>query len=149
MTAQTARYQAWLHREIPLTADMGLELTALAYNHAATRTPLARNHNVHGTGFAGSLYAQAMLTGWILLTHYLEHAGLDAVLVQREGTIRYRAPVTSDPVCRCSIEEQSLAGFCEALLAHGKARITADIAILSGEATAATLTAEYSAHLKR
>jgi len=58
----TTRLQQFLHDRFPLTRAMGLELVALDAYHAVTRAPLANNHNVHGSAFAGSLSAQAMLT---------------------------------------------------------------------------------------
>ncbi len=149
MKAPIERIQTQLHRDFPLTADMGLKLVALDSNRAETRTPLARNHNVHGTAFAGTLSAQAMLTGWVLLTWHLEQAGLDALLVQREATIRYQEPVTGDPVCRCIIDAAALASFREELTGAGKARISTEVEILNGTDPAAMLTAGYSARLKR
>ena len=148
MTSPRARYQALIRREIPLTAEMGLELTALDDHHAVTRAPLALNRNVHGTGFAGSLCAQAMVTGWLLVTWYLEREGLDAVLVQREGTIRYLEPVTDDPVCRCTIDAATFAAFRDGLRTQGKARLDAEVEILSGDGEAARLVSGYSARLR-
>jgi thioesterase domain-containing protein len=141
--------RAWLHGAFPLVAEMGLEITALEPGRAVTRVPLARNHNVHGTAFAGSLSAQAMLTGWIVLTRHLEAEALDAVLVQREATIRYLAPVTADPVCRCAIDADQLAAFDATLRADGRARLDAEVEIVDGDTVAAVLIAGYSARLER
>ena len=149
MTAPRDRYQALLDRAFPLTDAMGLELTRLDAGHAATRMPLARNRNVHGTAFAGSLSAQAMLTGWVLLTWHLEQAGLgDALLVQREATIRYLEPVTVDPVCHCAIDAAELERFRVELTRTGKARITAEVEIGDGATPAAVLISGFSARLK-
>jgi thioesterase domain-containing protein len=148
MTDSLAATQAWLYKAFPLVAEMGLEVTVLEPNLVATRVPLERNHNVHGTAFAGSLSAQAMLTGWILLTRFLEAQELDAVLLQREATIRYLAPVTGDPVCRSSVDPERLAAFRHALVTSGKARLDTDVEILDGESIEAVLTAGYSARLK-
>jgi len=148
VTESIERLQAWLHDAFPLVAEMGLEVTNLEANSVATRVPLARNHNIHGTAFAGSLSAQAMLTGWILLTRHLEQTGLDTLLLQREATIRYLAPVTENPVCRCTIDAADLATFSNTLAATRKARITTDVEILNGSEIAAVLSAGYSARLK-
>ena len=148
MSDTLAETQAWLHGAFPLVAEMGLELLELAPGHAVTRTPLARNRNVHGTAFAGSLSAQAMLTGWIVLVRDLDEARLDAVLVQREATVRYHAPITGDPVCRCTLPAERLAAFRAALLEHGRARLDADVEILDATNAAALLTAGYSARIR-
>jgi thioesterase domain-containing protein len=143
-----AETEAWLHRAFPLVAAMGLEIVTLEPGHVVTRVPLERNHNVHGTAFAGSLATQAMLTGWLLLTHDLESAGIDALLLQREATIRYIAPIQGDPLCRCSVPLEQLEGFRNTLTAHGKARLDTDIDLLDGESIAAVLSAGYSARLR-
>lgn len=140
--------RAWLHGAFPLVAAMGLEIVSLEPGQVVTRVPLSRNHNVHGTAFAGSLATQAMLTGWLLLTRDLEAAGIEALLLQREATIRYIAPVTGDPVCRCSIPVEQLEGFRKALVAHGRARLDTDVDLLDGESLAAVLSAGYSARMR-
>ncbi len=140
--------RAWLYDAFPLVASMGLEIVTLEPDEVVTRVPLARNHNVHGTAFAGSLATQAMLTGWLLLTRDLAVAGIEALLLQREATIRYIAPVTGDPTCRCQVPLEQLEGFRRALVAHGKARLDSDIDLLDGQSLAAVLSAGYSARLR-
>ncbi len=149
MIGSPAETQAWLHGAFPLVAAMGLEVVELTPDRVVTRVPLARNHNVHGTAFAGTLAAQAMLTGWLVLTRDLESAGVDALLLQREATIRYLAPIRRDPICRCRIGAERLAAFRAELVRSGKARLDEEVELLDGKAVAAVLTAGYSARLRR
>ncbi len=148
MNGSRTETQAWLHRAFPLVAAMGLEIVTLEPGHVVTRVPLERNHNVHGTAFAGSLATQAMLTGWLLLTRDLEAAGIRSRMLQREATIRYIAPINSDPLCRCVIPLEQLEGFRNALTAHGKARLDTEIDLFDGESLAAVLNAGYSARMR-
>ena len=55
--ALTALERRW-HEEIPLSAAMGLKIVDGDDGALTLRAPLEPNRNVHGTGFAGSLYAQ-------------------------------------------------------------------------------------------
>ena len=73
--ALTALERRW-HDEIPLSAAMGLKIVD-GNDGALASMPLAPNRNVHGTGFAGSLYAAAALCGWGQVALTLEAAGLE------------------------------------------------------------------------
>lgn len=115
--------ETW-HREIPLTDAMDLEPLAFEDHALTVRASLAPNVNVHGTAFAGSLYATAALAGWGLVHLELQAAGIDGAIVIAEGAIRYRRPVTGDLVARCAISAQALAGGLEALRAEGRTRFS-------------------------
>ena len=73
------------------------------------------------------------------------HFELEVLLLQREATIRYVAPIHGDPLCRCSVPLEQLEGFRNTLTSHGKARLDTDIDLLDGESIAAVLSAGYSA----
>ena len=126
--------QAKIHRAIPLSQSMGYRITELADTRIGVAAPLAPNRNIHGTGFAGSLYALGILTAWGLCAHVIARAGLDADLVVAEATIRYRAPVRGDIVCRCSLTDEAVHSFVAELVAKGRARTTLDVAIGDGPA---------------
>ena len=113
---------------------MGYRITELTDTRISVAAPLAPNRNIHDTGFAGSLYALGILTAWGLCTHVIARAGLDADLVVAEATIRYRAPVRGDIVCRCSLTDETGQAFVDELAAKGRARTTLDVAIGDGPA---------------
>jgi thioesterase domain-containing protein len=130
-SALAALEQRW-HEEIPLSAAMGLRVLPSADNTLRLSAPLAPNRNVHGTAFAGSLYAAAALCGWGRMALTLEAAGLDGELVIAEGTIRYRRPVTEALALQTTFPEAEAEAFCAALRARGKARQTLEVS-LNGE----------------
>ena len=107
--------------------------------------PLSPNINIHGTGFAGSIYSLAVLTGWALATHILEDAGLDAELVVAKGEIRYRAPVTGELRCSTRVDTESRGEFLRATREQGKGMLRLEITV--GDAPAAVLSATFCALL--
>lgn len=109
------------HREIPLSAAMGLEIADYAGDELVVRAPLAPNVNLHGTVFAGSLYSVCALTGWGAIWLMLRPRGLDAHIVLADGRIRYRRAVAEDIVCRCRFDSAAQAVNLEQLERTGAA----------------------------
>ena len=56
--------QAIWYQQIPLSKAMDMRIVDFADNTLTCCASLAPNVNVHGTAFAGSLYAVQALTGW-------------------------------------------------------------------------------------
>ena len=52
------------HEQIPLSKAMQMQITDFDGDVLTTQASLEPNVNVHGTTFAGSLYAIQALTGW-------------------------------------------------------------------------------------
>ncbi len=113
---------------------MGYRITELTDRRISVTAPLAPNRNIHGTGFAGSLYGLGMLAAWGLCAHIIARAGLDADLVVVEATIRYRAPVRGDIACHCSITDDAAQAFIDDLAAKRRARVALEVAIGDGPA---------------
>lgn len=122
--------------EIPITDAMALAPEAWADHALSVRATLAPNVNVHGTAFAGSLYAVAALSGWGLVHLELGAAGLDGSIVIAEGRIAYQKPVREDIVARCASDAAEVARVTAALRADGRVRwpLTASIAAAGREA---------------
>ena len=80
--------------------------------------PLSPNANIHGTGFAGSLYAAAVLAGWGWVElHARRCAGAplaNAAVVVRSASIRYKAPVAADFVARAEPPTPEVLARCAA-----------------------------------
>ena len=105
--------------------------------------PLQPNINIHGTGFAGSIYSLAVLTGWALCTHIIDELELDAELVVGRAEIAYRAPVTGELECRCRADAEQREAFLQEYRERGKSRLVLDIAV--GERPQASLQATFVA----
>jgi thioesterase domain-containing protein len=105
--------------------------------------PLSPNINIHGTGFAGSLYSIAVLTGWALCTHIIEESEIEAELVVARAQIAYRAPVKSDIECSCRASLEQREAFLQAFRERGKGKLVLDIAV--GDLPQANLQATFVA----
>ncbi|MDJ0738372.1 MAG: YiiD C-terminal domain-containing protein [Gammaproteobacteria bacterium] len=146
MSAAVRALQARIDAGIPLSRAMGYRIAALGEHDIRVEAPLAPNVNVHGSGFAGSLYALGILTAWGLCAHLLARAGLDAELVVAEATIRYHAPVRGDIVCSAALRPGDARAFQQRLAQDGRSRVTVDVAI--GGTPAAWIAAEMHARLR-
>lgn len=131
---------------IPLAGALKMRITALDDYGVEISAPLDGNYNVHGTGFAGSLYSCASLAAWSLTTHLIERNAIDADVVMSRAEIRYKHPVTGDIHCRCDCEPGSAESFLQHLKERGRARLTLVVDI--GEQAEANLTASMVASLK-
>ena len=112
----------WL-REIPLANALAIEVASCTAEEIVVRAPLAPNRNLHGTAFAGSLFAVCVLTGWGAAWLALKERGIEGLIVVADSRIRYRRAVSGDLLCRCRPDaddvEQRLAG----LAASGRASL--------------------------
>jgi len=138
-----AELEQKIHQSIPLSRAMDYRIIELAGTRITVEAPLGPNINIHGTGFAGSLYALGILTAWGLCAHLIDRAGIEAQLVVSEANIRYRSAVRTDIVCRCEAEPQSARTFVDELATQGRSRMTLEVAI--GDGPAALIRAEMHA----
>ena len=132
-----------IHDAIPLSDAMQFSIDHLDLDDIRVSAPLSPNTNIHGTGFAGSLYSVAVLTGWALCMHIIDESGIDAELVVARAEIAYHAPVVSDIECRCSTSEAQRDEFLKVFRRRGKGRLVLDIAI--GDLPQASLHATFVA----
>jgi thioesterase domain-containing protein len=138
--------QEKIRAAIPLSAAMQFTIESLDSGAIRVSAPLPPNVNIHGTGFAGSIYSVAVLTGWALATHLLEEAGLDTDLVVARGDIRYRAPVTGDLYCATAASEEARGKFLRDTGQQGKGILQLEIEV--GDDRQAILSATFCALLK-
>ena len=85
--------QAIWYKQIPLSQAMEMRIADFNGLALTTEASLAPNVNVHGTAFAGSLYAIQALTGWGMMHLQLALNTLDASIVIASGQINYAKPV--------------------------------------------------------
>lgn len=144
-SADAAALQHEIYAGIPLSQSLGFQITELDGSEITVAAPLGPNVNVHSTGFAGSLYALGILTGWGLVRHLIRRRGLTAELVVAEAGIRYRAPVRGDITCRCTVPQGQAEAFTAQLESEGRARLAIEVSV--GRAGAAHLTATMAAQV--
>lgn len=125
----TDTLQGRIREAIPLGEAMQFTIEELGNEAIRVRAPLEPNVNIHGTGFAGSIYSVAILTGWALCTHILEQAAVDAELVVAKAAIRYRAPVTGELRCATAVDADKRAAFLRDTREKGKGMLVLDIEV--------------------
>lgn len=143
MASEAAHLQQKIRRTIPLGEAMRFSIEELSYDAIRVSAPLEPNVNIHGTGFAGSIYSVAILTGWALCTHILEQAAVDAELVVAKAGIRYRAPVTGELRCVTVADAGQRDAFLRATREKGKGMLALEIQV--GENRQAVLQATFCA----
>ena len=117
--------EAILHRDIPLTRDMGLRVIDWQDHRLRLHLPLAPNVNHKSTLFGGSLYCGAVLAGWGWLHLRLREAGIeDGHIVIQDGQISYPLPVRGDAVALCNApDETQWSKFITTYQRRGRARL--------------------------
>jgi thioesterase domain-containing protein len=129
-----ADLQVKIHRSIPQSAAMGYEIVELDSTHIVVEAPLKPNINIHGTGFAGSIYSLGILGAWAMCHHVIDEAGLDAELVIAKASICYRAPIRGTIRCRCRLNAHQIQSFVAVLRTQERARMQVEVDIGEGPA---------------
>ena len=142
------RLQTTLHREIPLSAALGLRVMSYVDGCVTLEAPLAPNINHKESAFAGSLNAVATLTGWSLLWLLLDEAALAGKTVIQDSAIVYRAPVAADFAARCWLPEPAqLQRFLLTLRKRRRARLALTAQIGQGDLVAVHFSGRYVVQL--
>jgi thioesterase domain-containing protein len=115
------------HREIPISRAMDVRVARYADDRLDVVAAFAPNRNLHGTAFAGSLYAVCVLTGWGAAWLALQSAGVSAHIILHTAEIRYSRPVLGDIHCSCELASAAIAPPIDALRALGKSTVRLEV----------------------
>lgn len=141
-----AEVEAYLHRHIPLSAGMGVQVAACDAAGVTLRAPLEPNINHRATVFGGSVSAVTILAAWAWLHYSLRAAGHTSRLVIQRNAVEYLAPIASAFEVRCpGLSAAQFERFLRTLDRHGKARATLTADLTCGGKKAATFSGEYVA----
>ena len=132
-----------IHDAIPLSAAMQFSIDSLSQDEIRVSAPLEPNINIHGTGFAGSIYSLAVLSGWALCTHIMDELAMDGDLVVGKAEISYRAPVDAGLECHCQASVEQRQAFLQQFSDRGKGRLALEVTV--GEKPQAILKAIFVA----
>jgi len=139
--------QTWL-REIPLASALAIEVASCTPEGIVVRAPLAPNRNLHGTAFAGSLFAVCVLTGWGAVWRALKERGTEGAIVVADSKIRYRKAVTGDLLCYCRPDIDDIDRRLAQLAGSGRATLPLVCTIDQDDKRAVTFEGEYVVHGK-
>lgn len=146
MNTAMATLEQKIHQSIPLSLAMGYQIVELDGLHIIVEAPLQPNINIHGTGFAGSIYSLGVLSAWALVYHVIVGAGLVADLVISRAAIEYSASVHGTIRCDCRLDMDQVQSFIDELASSKRARIEAVVNI--GERPDAELSLNLHASLQ-
>lgn len=137
--------QQLLHKEIPITQALAIEVLELNTSHITVKAPFQENKNIHNTAFAGSIYTTATLAGWSLVTNFLECHDLNGAVVMAKGEIKYLKPITGDIVAQTNLgNEQEIEKFKRQLELKGRARLSLTIDVIEDEQVKAQLNGNFA-----
>lgn len=105
-TALCEQLERTWYEEIPLTKALGVSIAGFDGTRLSVRADFESNINLHGTAFAGSLYAINALCGWSMVHLQLQMADLHGSIVLVEGKIRYALPVQGGILSACDFTDQ-------------------------------------------
>lgn len=136
--------QTW-HTKIPISRAMDIEVLDYDGVCLSAKASLAANVNVHGTAFAGSIYAVCALVGWGMTWLKLKERDINGSIVIAHGQIDYTRPVDNDFVARCRFDDAAQAAFAD-LETRGKSRfpLTCAVQLPGAREAAAQFTGSYA-----
>ncbi|MCH7880597.1 MAG: YiiD C-terminal domain-containing protein [Proteobacteria bacterium] len=143
MLNEARQLQHKIRASIPLSEAMQFSIIELHPRAILVQAPLEPNVNIHGTGFAGSIYSLAVLTGWALSMHIMALNHIPGELVVARAEIKYRSPLTGAIQCRTQASEEDCDAFREGFETSGKGKLVLGVDV--GEAENAILQATYIA----
>ena len=140
MTPKTL--QAFLHRHIPATAALGLEVVASDEEKTVLSAPYAPNRNHKNTVFGGSTALGATVCGWALVHLNCPEAAGNIVIQSSE--IRYTAPAHGDLLLSVRSPDAAEWAHCREMLARrGKGKINLAVSGFSDGVLAAEWAGRY------
>jgi thioesterase domain-containing protein len=118
------------HTGIPISAAMDVRPVAYDDGTLAIQAALEPNINVHGTAFAGSLYAICALACWGAIWLQLRQRGLTGSILLAQAHISYTRPVAETLHCQCRFDPVAQQAQLLRLTESGKSRFVLESEIL-------------------
>lgn len=133
--------QASWANTIPISNQMGVMIRQYSGWRFETSAALNANINTRDTMFAGSIYSQAMLTGWGLVWIMLKEQGLAGSIVLAKGNISYKRPIIDEPFAVA--QKYRIQGNLTSLLEGRNAKLDVEVDVYSGTKLAAIFQGSY------
>jgi thioesterase domain-containing protein len=138
--------EQYLHRNIPLSAAMGVRVKIATPRRVELAAPFAPNVNHQSTVFGGSASALAMLSAWTLVHLGLRSEGIQATTVIQRNAMSYEAPMHGDFTAVCTLADDSAwRRFVKTVERHGRGRITVTAYLLADGRQTASFEGDFVA----
>jgi thioesterase domain-containing protein len=144
VTAAVSEVEAYLHKHIPITAEMGVRVLAIDEEGVRLSAPLEPNINHRSTVFGGSASAVAILAAWTLVHVRLRERGLTSRIVIQRNAMEYLLPITGTFEAFCPAPaSRSWERLVEGVERRGRGRITLEVELFFGEEIVGTFSGAY------
>lgn len=141
--------QAYLHRQIPLSAAMQVSVVSAEPGAVVLAAPLAPNINHKRTVFGGSASAVAILSAWAVVHTRLVEEGLAAEVVIQSNRMDYDLPIEDAFEARGFLADPSAwQGFVKTLARMKRARIEVRSELMRDGAVVGRLSGRFVAFLR-
>lgn len=139
----------YLHRQIPLSAAMQVEVRSASARSVVLAAPLEPNINHKSTVFGGSASALAILAAWSLVHLRLVEEDLPSEVVIQSNQMDYGRPMQG-PFTASSMlaDEAAWAAFVKTLARKRRARIEVHSVLTCGDTETGRLTGRFVAFLR-
>jgi thioesterase domain-containing protein len=138
--------ERYLHRNIPLSAAMGVRVRIATPGRVELTAPLAPNINHQATVFGGSASAVAMLSAWTLVHLGLVDEEIAAATVIQRSEMHYEAPMLGDFAAVCTrADSAAWRRFVRTIERHGRGRLAVEAQLLADGARAAAFEGDFVA----
>lgn len=138
--------EAFLHRQVPLTAAMDVRVRRLDGRGVELSAPLAPNRNHFGAAFGGSIANLALTAAWLLARWQIADRTPAPTVVVAEQRVVYERPITG--AFRALAEMPERASWRElerSLERWGRGRIALAATVEADEGTAARFEGSFVA----
>ena len=126
----THELQEYLHKHIPLSKAMRVEVREATAERVEMFAPLAPNKNHRDTVFGGSASALAILSAWALLYVRLEKESMNCRIVIQRSTMEYERPITGGFIASSAGHDSTAwLKFINTLKRKHRARISVAVAL--------------------
>lgn len=126
MSPHLQEIQNIIDGEIGPAGTLGFKVLDYDSQQLSLEAPLELNQNHHGTAFGGSLFSLAAVCGWGFVLLKLREAELHGLIVVKQSSVDYLAPVTGDLSVSCGAEAPVVEEFIETFKSKGRARLVVD-----------------------
>jgi thioesterase domain-containing protein len=138
--------EQYLHRNIPMSAAMGIRVRQATPGRVELWAPLAPNINHQSTVFGGSAAAVATLSAWTLVHVGLHRANVEATTVIQRNSMSYEEPIHGDFTAVCTFDDDSSwRRFVRTIERRGRARITMNAHLMFEGRQAASFEGDFVA----
>ena len=147
-TPYLAEITAVLHKDLPLTRAMGVQLTCWDGATVSLTAPLEPNHNHTATAFGGSIASLSILAGYTALYLLLRDRDVRAHILIQKSAIEFLRPIDTDLTASATLPRpETLNPFLQGLQQKRRGRVTLESRVLAKDALSATHTGLYVAIL--